>query len=904
MQAAGQNGDVPQYVASRVGASHGHSLFNLSHDNPSLPSSATTAHAHGHGLSLSHPPAHSQASQSHIQPHLAMALTQPSFLQAQQQQQQQHVQHGFNVSVGGAPPKTSSSSSPSTSHPPVRTPQPSPPVQSAAQQLQADIKQHQQQQQQQSHQIQLTAAHDLGVQKTQQEVPSGDAIQLVRQKEQPVEARGNTVAEDIVPSTHDQLLGGSTVNKTAREETLGDGDEMDEEGERGSGGNRWPRQEALALLKIRSEMDAAFRDSSLKGPLWEEISRKLAEMGYHRSAKKCKEKFENVHKYYKRTKEGKTGRQDGKSYRFFTQLEALYGKVGDSNTSLINLSNSKSPNPQIINVVTSKNSIAHSGGHLISLNGDNPSTTAAGLLNVANHSTPNNLSCNTISSPIPLASYPPSNASMSTAAAAAAAAKNAHIARTLERVEAMKYEHENNTSIHYFFDSSDNSEDTNFDDEDGGDDEDNEDEEPSSQDTTMPTPVQIQSAAKGKKRKRESLKKYLNFFEKAMKTLLDKQEHMQQKFLDALEKRDHDRMIREEAWKRQEMVRLNQEQDVRAAERSLAASRDASLVAFLQKMTGQSITLFPPPSSNFPMQANNIHYSTSIVPTDYMQHESNADRDIFDPSSKRWPKLEVLALIKLRTSLDQRFHEPGSKAILWEEISSAMANQGYSRTAKRCKEKWENINKYFKKAKESNKKRPENAKTCPYFNHLNALYKEGLLGGGGGGSNISSKHLIMLTEKEHEQSKDVMDQGVNSSKDNGDESRKVQERDSTMSHAEIEIVGSRSSNLPMPITKLDVINPTTTGITTSASLTLMTSSTNSDTKMHMFMGIERCDMKDHPKIGKTSSDNMQTQPTIDSIATSPHHKAPPANSLLFSLNQAMSSNQSGPPMKQFEQAQS
>lgn len=46
-----------------------------------------------------------------------------------------------------------------------------------------------------------------------------------------------------------------------------------EEGERAAGGNRWPRQETLALLKIRSEMDVTFRDSSLKGPLWEEVSR-------------------------------------------------------------------------------------------------------------------------------------------------------------------------------------------------------------------------------------------------------------------------------------------------------------------------------------------------------------------------------------------------------------------------------------------------------------------------------------------------------------------------------------------------------------------------------------------------------------------------------------------------------
>ncbi|KAL2503693.1 Duplicated homeodomain-like superfamily protein [Abeliophyllum distichum] len=53
-----------------------------------------------------------------------------------------------------------------------------------------------------------------------------------------------------------------------------------------------------------------------------------------------------------------------------------------------------------------------------------------------------------------------------------------------------------------------------------------------------------------------------------------------------------------------------------------------------------------------------------------------------------------------------------------------MSKLGYNRNAKRCKEKWENINKYFKKVKESNKKRPEDSKTCPYFHQLDALYRE------------------------------------------------------------------------------------------------------------------------------------------------------------------------------------
>lgn len=46
-----------------------------------------------------------------------------------------------------------------------------------------------------------------------------------------------------------------------------------EEGDRSWLGNRWPRQETLALLEIRSGMDSKFRDSSVKAPLWEDVSR-------------------------------------------------------------------------------------------------------------------------------------------------------------------------------------------------------------------------------------------------------------------------------------------------------------------------------------------------------------------------------------------------------------------------------------------------------------------------------------------------------------------------------------------------------------------------------------------------------------------------------------------------------
>ncbi|KAM7265200.1 hypothetical protein ACFE04_002883 [Oxalis oulophora] len=100
-----------------------------------------------------------------------------------------------------------------------------------------------------------------------------------------------------------------------------------------SSSSRWPRQETLTLLEIRSRLDSQFKEANQKGPLWDEVARIMAEEhGYHRNGKKCREKFENLYKYYKKTKEGKA---EGKHYRFFRQLEALYS-CETSNTTTNN----------------------------------------------------------------------------------------------------------------------------------------------------------------------------------------------------------------------------------------------------------------------------------------------------------------------------------------------------------------------------------------------------------------------------------------------------------------------------------------------------------------------------------------------------------------------------------------
>ncbi|KAJ6301263.1 hypothetical protein OIU77_015552 [Salix suchowensis] len=466
-------------------------------------------------------------------------------------------------------------------------------------------------------------------------------------------------------------------------------------------------------------------------------------MGYRRSAKKCKEKFENVHKYYKRTKEGRAGRQDGRSYRFFSQLEALQNTGGGGvSASIGNIVSGVAP--QLIGPAT------------------------ASSLDVAPVSV--GIPMPTRTPPSSQVPQPASNIGsmfppdLGAAVAPTAAAGSRPVGISFSSNESSSFQ---------------SSEDDD-DDEDVG---------------ILGGQTSAMGAGTSRKRKRASLSsskaeihRMMGFFEGLMKQVMQKQEAMQRRFLEAIEKREQDRMIRDEAWKRQEMARLSREHEIMAQERSISASRDAAIVAFLQKITGQTIHLptpvsiappvsqpppppqprqvqiaplvtvstqpppqpqpqpMPPQSQATPQQnkqqpqplpqqqAHHHHQPPSLssnivmaVPEQQISPQEFGSGGS-EAASSRWPKPEVLALIKLRSGLETRYQEAGPKGPLWEEISAGMLRLGYKRSSKRCKEKWENINKYFKKVKESNKKRPEDAKTCPYFHELDALYRKKILG--------------------------------------------------------------------------------------------------------------------------------------------------------------------------------
>ncbi|KAH1151766.1 hypothetical protein GYH30_045322 [Glycine max] len=451
------------------------------------------------------------------------------------------------------------------------------------------------------------------------------------------------------------------------------------------GGNRWPRQETLALLKIRSDMDTVFRDSSLKGPLWEEVSRKLAELGYQRSAKKCKEKFENVYKYNKRTKDNKSGKSHGKTYKFFDQLQALENQF----TTV-----SYPPKPQPTSALATTNPLtlptrpSDHGNKVISYVTTFPSTNP------------------TLISPSPQTNTTTTTTTTST---------------TNPRDSSRPQTNNNNNSVTHSLPNMNTSFST----------------------TTASTSSSTASDEDLEERYRRK-RKWKDYFRRLTRKVLLKQEEMQKKFLEAMDQRERERVAQQDNWRMQEMARINREHEILVQERSTAAAKDATVIALLQKMYGQQnptpqVEVEPPPqqkqtipqsqppilmpNNNFEVKKINNGHSVTSTTTGTVATATTTTSPV-NSSSSRWPKAEVHALIRIRTSLETKYQENGPKAPLWEDISIAMQRLGYNRSAKRCKEKWENINKYFKRVRESSKERREDSKTCPYFHELEALYKE------------------------------------------------------------------------------------------------------------------------------------------------------------------------------------
>jgi hypothetical protein len=264
--------------------------------------------------------------------------------------------------------------------------------------------------------------------------------------------------------------------------------------------------------------------------------RRLAEFGYNRSAKKCKEKFENIHKYYKKTKSGQAGRrQDGKNYRFFSELDALYG--GDHH--------------QHRNKAVDRHHHHHHHHHAGAAAAILQSTQSAGggsglqqAAGIADHA-------------VGLFRAAVENHATSTAAAAADS-------------DSSEDNYDHGPQLGRESDLLDDDDD----DDDGGGGGGGDAQRSKKRKLVIRQQQQSAGGVGRPHRSNNSTSRKVLFFESLMKKLMDKQDAMQRKFLESIERREQERLVREEAWKRQEMAHLARDHELRI--QHFAASTVAS----------------------------------------------------------------------------------------------------------------------------------------------------------------------------------------------------------------------------------------------------------------------------------------------------------------------------------------
>ncbi|KAF2600253.1 hypothetical protein F2Q68_00012111 [Brassica cretica] len=91
---------------------------------------------------------------------------------------------------------------------------------------------------------------------------------------------------------------------------------------------------------------------------------------------------------------------------------------------------------------------------------------------------------------------------------------------------------------------------------------------------------------KRKRKKKERFGVLKGFCEGLVRNMIVQQEEMHKKLLEDMVKKEEEKMAREEAWKKQEMERLNKEVEIRANEQAMASDRNTSIIKFICKFTG------------------------------------------------------------------------------------------------------------------------------------------------------------------------------------------------------------------------------------------------------------------------------------------------------------------------------
>ncbi|CAA0818362.1 Trihelix transcription factor GT-1 [Striga hermonthica] len=91
--------------------------------------------------------------------------------------------------------------------------------------------------------------------------------------------------------------------------------------------------------------------------------------------------------------------------------------------------------------------------------------------------------------------------------------------------------------------------------------------------------------------------------------------------------------------------------------------------------------------------------------------------------AETWAQEETRALISLRKEIDMLFNTSKSNKHLWDSISMKMREKGFDRSPTMCTDKWRNLLKEFKKAKQNNPDGGVCYKMC-YYKEIDEVMSE------------------------------------------------------------------------------------------------------------------------------------------------------------------------------------
>ncbi|XP_078433371.1 trihelix transcription factor GT-4-like isoform X2 [Wolffia australiana] len=122
------------------------------------------------------------------------------------------------------------------------------------------------------------------------------------------------------------------------------------------------------------------------------------------------------------------------------------------------------------------------------------------------------------------------------------------------------------------------------------------------------------------------------------------------------------------------------------------------------------------------------------VPQPMIPAESSGEDHEMKAPKKRaetWVQDETRSLVALRREMDGLFNTSKSNRHLWDQISAKMREKGFDRSPTMCTDKWRNLLKEFKRAKQQVRAAGGTSKMCCY-REIDELLKDRSKSNGGG----------------------------------------------------------------------------------------------------------------------------------------------------------------------------